>query len=200
MPPVALQELELQSGLFKEAALQLPGVVSRLESLQMAVHQQQQQHSAVASQAEVDGLRGQLKAMQRTVTSLTEELHTQAASKAGEGLAAQMSSAAVLECIKRLLGRSWPAASGSLVEQSCCLSCAQQQVIITAQAAYDIDNRKALARTELLLLLLGNDMLMQVGRRRPLQACLLLRCPPQLGLPAAVCSHTSKILAHALHE
>ena len=88
MPPVALQELELQSSLFKEAALQLPGVVSRLESLQMAVHQQQQQHSAVASQAEVDGLRGQLKAMQRNVTSLTEELHSQAASKAGEGLAA----------------------------------------------------------------------------------------------------------------
>ena len=91
MPRVALQELELQSSLFKEAALQLPGVVSRLESLQMAVQQQQQQqqqNSAVASQAEVEGLRGQLKAMQRTVTSLTEELHSQAASKAGEGLAA----------------------------------------------------------------------------------------------------------------
>ena len=85
MPPVALQELELQSSLFKEAALQLPGVVSRLESLQTAVHQQQQQHAAVASQAEVEGLRAQLKAMQRTVTSLTEELHSQAAGKAGEG-------------------------------------------------------------------------------------------------------------------
>lgn len=78
-----MQELELQSSLFKEAALQLPGVVSRLESLQTAVHQQQQQHSAVASQAEVEGLRAQLKAMQRTVTSLTEELHSQAAGKAG---------------------------------------------------------------------------------------------------------------------
>ena len=85
---MALQELELQSSLFKETALQLPGVVSRLESLQMAVHQQQQQHSAVASQVEVEGLTGQLKAMQRTVTSLTEELHSQATSKAGEGLAA----------------------------------------------------------------------------------------------------------------
>ena len=89
MPPVALQELELQSSMFKEAALQLPGVVSRLESLQAAVHQQQQQqHSAVASQAEVEGLRGQLKAMRHTVTSLTEDLHSQAGSKAGEGLAA----------------------------------------------------------------------------------------------------------------